>query len=115
MFDFMSMAGNYEDRKVARDELEWGFVSTAEVNDGVKPFETAVRSKLYARVDKPYQTDDMIIVEAYQSREEAAAGHTRWVAAMTGDNPPKELVDCCNSGVGQMLKAINSIPREVRI
>lgn len=42
MFNFLSMADNYESRKVGRFELTVGFVSTAYVNDADQDYETAV-------------------------------------------------------------------------
>lgn len=97
MFSFYQMAGNYEDRKVGRDDFDWGFVSTAEVCDGVKPYETVVEHNRYGK---------MVIVENYDTKEEAQQGHTKWVNTMTSDDLPKVLVDCNNSGVAQFGAAL---------
>jgi hypothetical protein len=95
MFDkWIGMMGNYEFRKVALDKFGWGMVSTAMVMDGRMPYETAVEHNLYG---------DMVIVEAYQTKEEAAIGHAKWVATMTADQLPDKLVDCNNSEVQQMV------------
>ena len=49
MFDYFSMAGNYDERKVGRwdsgDRLK--MVSTCSVTDGRKPFETAIAHPAY--------------------------------------------------------------------
>jgi hypothetical protein len=98
MFDFLSMAGNYESRKIGRLEAEWGLVSTAYVNDADKPYETAVRHR-------DYNDGKIVIVEAYDTREEAATGHERWVATMTSDRLPDRLIDRGESGLSQLVDA----------
>ena len=101
MFNFLDMMGNYEQRVVGRyDEDENGlFVSTAEVCDGQKPFETAV--------DHPAYGDGMIIVENYYTKEEAQIGHTRSVERMTAENLPSVLEDCNNSFIQQLCSALD--------
>lgn len=104
MFQNMfGMIGNYEARKVGRDEFDWGFVSTCLVTDGAHLYETAVKHT-------DYRDDDMVIVEAYDTRAEAEAGHTKWVAAMTTEPLPDKLVDCCNAEVAQLLDAFSDAP-----
>lgn len=99
MFNFM-WVDNYEKRKVGLFEAHWGAVSTVAVNDGDLPFETAVKHRDYRRDD---EMDDpeakWIIVEAYGSKAEAAAGHERWIKTMTSEPLPAELKDCCNAGI----------------
>ncbi len=91
MFKFIDMIGNYESRVVARTDINYGFgISTAEVNDGEKPYETAI-------AHPEYNSGKLIIVEAYDTRDEAQAGHIKWKNVMTADLLPNELVDCCNS------------------
>jgi hypothetical protein len=114
MFGFLKDIGNYSSRKVARDDFAWGFVSTASMSDGEKPYETAVCSREYGKEHDISQVDEMIIVEAYDTREEAEAGHKRWVETMT-TNPPDKLVDCCNSEVAQARRAMGETPTEIRI
>lgn len=93
MFNFLLDAGNYEQRKIAKDEFDWGFISTCRVSDGVKDFETAVQHKRYG--------GSMTIVENYDTAEEAAEGHKRWVKTMTAKKLPKKLIDCNNAGIAQ--------------
>ena len=95
MFDFFSMYDNYEDRKVGRYDADWGFVSTAYVNDAAKPFETAVQHR-------DYNNGKMVIVEPYDTKEEAELGHARWVETMTAEMLPERLVDRGLSGVGEL-------------
>lgn len=86
MFDFLLMADNYEQRKVARFDADWGFISTAYVNDAARPYETAVEHR-------QYNDGKMVIVAAYDTKEEAQAGHNHWVRVMTADTLPDRLVD----------------------
>lgn len=92
MFDFLKDIGTYQDRVVGRSEYDWGFISTAYCSDGYRPYETGIKTSEYARQgnDKPL----MIIVEAYDTKEEAKAGHDKWVETMK--TRPEYLDDCIN-------------------
>jgi len=114
MFEFLMDVGNYEGRKVAKTEFEWGYISTCRVSDGSQPYETAIKSNEYASPDDPDNKDNMIIVEAYDSEENAQTGHNKWRDIME-NNPPQELVDCCNAGVAELINALSEAPREVRV
>jgi hypothetical protein len=92
-FSFFDMAYNYESRKVARTEIEGGFISTASVTDGAQPYETAISHP-------QYNYGSVIAVEAYDSLEAAKAGHQRWVEAMSLPELPESLIDCRNGEVG---------------
>lgn len=94
-----SNAGTYEDRKVDvfQDNEKKIFISTAKVNDGFKPFETAVSYP-------DYDGGKLIIVESYNTKEEAQQGHNKWIKVMTSEVLPDFLVDCCNTLVSQMYK-----------
>lgn len=98
MFEYLMMAGTYDSRKVDRSEFDWGFISTASVNDGEHPYETAVKHK-------DYGDGKIIIVEAYECIVQAQAGHKKWVKTMTAKRPPAKLTDCVNAGVAQFAKA----------
>ncbi len=97
MFNFMDMAGNYEDRKVDRHDGENFFISTARVTDGQKDYETAV-------AHPNYNDGKIVIVEMYDTKEEAQTGHDKWVGFMSSDSLPLKLIDCSNSGVSQLLE-----------
>ena len=84
MFGMFGMIGTYEQRKVARTEIEDGFVSTARMTDTEKPFETGISHELY---NEGY----IVIVEQYDTKEEALAGHEKWVKVMEGK--PEKLID----------------------
>lgn len=81
MFGFLNMMGNYEERKVARwpdSEEEW-IVDTAAVCDSAQPFETAIQHPRY-------NSGSMVIVELYDTKEEAKIGHDKWVEIMSAKN-----------------------------
>ncbi len=86
MFEFFDMANNYEQRKVDRYQKDDLLVSTAMVNDSDKPFETAVQHPAY-------NDNEIIIVQTYDSKEEAQEGHNLWVKLMTNKNMPEILTD----------------------
>ena len=100
MFEFLDDFGNYADRKVARFDVDGGAsVSTARVSDGRQPFETAVSHP-------DYNSNKWVIVEAYDTKNEAQAGHDKWVKAMTTEPLLEELRDCANSRVEQFIDAV---------
>lgn len=100
MFNFSSMADNYEDRKVDRYEADKMIIDTASVTDGNQPYETGI-------CHPEYNNGDWVIVEAYDTKEEAQEGHNKWVARMTSGNLPSSLKDCQNSGVSQLLDLVD--------
>lgn len=95
---FVSMLGNYGERKIGRNEYDWGLISTIQTPDGILPFETGIRHRDYS--------DSVIIVEAYQTKEEASSGHEKWVRTMTSDSLPDVLQDCCNTKLSQLYLKI---------
>ena len=100
MFEFL-IAQPYTDRVIGRHDGESGFfVSTAAVNDGAHPYETAVKHR-------DYDDGKMVIVEAYDDRKDAEAGHERWVETMTADELPPELRDCLNAEIAQVCGALD--------
>lgn len=96
MFNFLLDAGNYAERCVGRWDDEDKMVSTARVSDGAKPYETA-----FAHPD--YNDGIMVIVEAYNTREEAKAGHEKWLKVMTEGPLPDLLFDCLNSELASLI------------
>lgn len=94
MFNFIGMEDDYDDRKVVRDDYEWGFISTVSVPDGRKDYETAVEHP-------DYRNGEMVIVDCYDTKEKALKGHAKWVKTM--ENPPSELTDCANSEIAQAI------------
>jgi|SRR6185437_5746899 len=103
MFGFLEDVGNYDTRKVGRDDTPHGWISTARISDGARPYETAVNDRRYSRANGG---KEMVIVEAYDTIDDARAGHAKWLSAMTSDAPPLYLDDCCNAGIAQLARAV---------
>jgi len=92
----------YRERLIAVFEGEEGLtVDTCRVSDGQQPYETGIEHP-------EYNEGAWVIVEAYDTPEEAQGGHERWVRIMT-DDPPAQLVDCCNSEVAKRYAELGGI------
>ena len=101
MFDFLNDVGNYEDRVVGHYDGKNGLVvDTCRVSDGAKLYETAIEHP-------EYHDGKWVIVEAYDTPDEALFGHGKWMQIMTRKILPTELVDCANSTISQMLGAVD--------
>lgn len=101
MFNFLSMVDNYDDRKVDRYEEGDLIVDTCSVTDGDHTYETGV-------CHPKYNNGRWVIVEAYDTKEEAQAGHDKWVSKMTAKELPAVLVDCNNAMLGQLASAFGA-------
>ncbi|MHC4620122.1 MAG: hypothetical protein ACYTEQ_20435 [Planctomycetota bacterium] len=99
MFGFFAMEDTYEERAIARYEEGDLIVDTCRVTDASQPFETGV-------CHPAYNGGTWVIVEMYETREEAQAGHDQWVATMTADKLPESLVDVGTAGIAEMLDAV---------
>lgn len=99
IFGFMQDWDNHDERLVLRFKEGRLSVDTSRVSDGEKPYETGV-----AHPD--YNGGRWVIVEAYDTSEQARSGQFRWVKTMTSGPLPDKLVDCCNSSVSQVIMAI---------
>ena len=99
MFDFFDMAGNYESRKVLNDEWDGIEVDTVAITDASQPYETGIKDCRYH--------DSWIIVEQYDTKKQAIAGH-RWWTNLFKNNPPQEISDVGDSGIGKLAKAVSN-------
>ena len=97
LFGF-SMLDSYEDRKVACYKQDDVFISTAAITDSDQPYETAIGHP-------KYNDAKLIIVEMYDTKGEAQAGHKRWVTTMTGEQLPSVLKDVSSSGIASFANA----------
>lgn len=101
MFNFFSMAGNYEQRKVDNFEGDNGLVvDTVAVTDSRKSYETGI-------LHPAYNGGDWVIVDLYDTKKEAQAGHDKWVAIMTAEKLPEKLVDVSSAEVADLLDAFS--------
>lgn len=110
LFGFMDMQGTYDSRKVARYEDGDIIISTAKVTDGSRLYETAV-------AHPEYNDGKFVIVESYDTREEAKTRHDSWVTRMTSPELPASLVDCENSEIQQLASGLGdkpTLPRQTK-
>lgn len=98
MFSFLFGLKDYECRKIDRYEDENMIIDTCSCPDGDQPFETAI-------VHPEYDNGRPIIVEAYESKKEAQAGHNRWVQMMTSQDLPTLLKYHSNSFISKQDEA----------
>jgi hypothetical protein len=88
MFEFLNMVGTHEQRAVAnykKDGVELDTCSVTDYSD--KPYETGL-------LHPKYNKGKWVIVEAYKTKEEAQAGHDKWVALLESGNLPSKIEDC---------------------
>ncbi len=99
MFEFMDMIGNYEERKVDRFSKGNLIVDTCSVTDSDKPFETAVKHP-------KFNQEKWIVVELYDTKEEAQEGHNKWIKIMTAEKLPLELKDISSAKIAKLCDAV---------
>jgi hypothetical protein len=99
MFSFLDDFGNYEERKVDRFENDDLSISTCRVSDSKRPFETAVKHP-------KYRQDKWIVVEKYDTKEQAQTGHDKWVETMTTDPLPAKLIDVSDNEIRDMSDSL---------
>lgn len=95
----LSMMGNYEQRKVANYKEGDLVVDTAAVTDSKDPYETGIKHPFY-------NNGNWVIVETYETKEQAQKGHDKWVKTMTADKPPEKLVDCSTFFTAELLRKV---------
>jgi len=100
MFNFLSMVDNYEDRLV--DNFTQGdlVVDTAAVTDSKQPYETGIEHP-------KYNGGELVIVELYDTKEEAQVGHDKWVKIMTAKKLPKELKNVSSCEIAEAIDSLN--------
>jgi hypothetical protein len=95
MFDFLAMMDNYEERKVERYEKGGLIIDTCSVTDSTQPYETGI-------CHPKYNDGEWVIVEQYDTEEDARLGHAKWVKKMTSKRLPKTLNDVSESGIASL-------------
>ena len=95
LLGFLSMMDNYDERKVANYDGGVVYVDTCAVNDSAQPYETAV-------AHPSYNGGDLVIVELYETKEDAQTGHDKWVAIMTAETLPQSLRDVSSAVVAEL-------------
>ncbi len=98
MFNILGMMDNHAERLVACYEGDTCTVDTCLVTDSSQPYETGIQST-------HYNDNKWIIVEQYDDRESAQAGHDRWVKKMTTGSPAT-LTDVSTCEIAEFAKIL---------
>lgn len=80
IFGIISMADNYEERKVANTEEEVFTLDTAAVTDRSWKYETAVKHKRF-------NNNQWVILGGCDTKEKAIAMHDKWLALLRQELP----------------------------
>ena len=80
------MMGNYEERLVSNSEIGNAIIDTCMVTDSFKPYETAIKHPCY-------REGEYVVVELYDTKEEASDGHKEWVDLFSKETLPSQLID----------------------
>lgn len=95
-FSFLKDIGNYESRKVGRDEIRGFVVSTAFTSD--EGFETAIGD-----------ANGFHPVERYSSKEDAIGGHKKWCAGI--ESGMTSIVELGLSEIGSKAEPVDLVPQ----
>ena len=104
MFDMfgLGMMGNYEDRKVNNYsgvdcEGNEFVLDTCKVTDSSQPYETAIEHPFY-------NNQKWVILESYDTKEEAIVGHNKWFNVFVNDKLPQSIKDHIVGGFEEVLE-----------
>lgn len=103
MFDFLEMCGNYKERVVANDIINGVTIDTAAETDSDQPYETGINGKMY-------NGNEWVIVELYDTKEEAINGHKKWVELFKKEFP-ETLTDVSSSTICKLANLFRDNPR----
>ena len=97
----------FEERCVDRYEDGDLLISTVTTRDRGQLFETAVRHPQYCN-------NEWVIVQEYNTKEEAQVGHDEWVEKMTQDELPKELMDMSTCKIAELCFGVGAKSRIIK-
>lgn len=80
-------------------------IDTTKVSDSEEPYETGIKHPAY-------NEDKWVIVEMYNSIQEAQKGHDKWIKVMTKPNLPKQLEDVSASFIAALAGGDKVYKRE---
>lgn len=95
LFDFMNDMGNYKERVVDHYEQDNLTIDTCFISDSSKDYETGIQHP-------KYNNGKWVIVELYDTRDEAVAGHKKWVLRMTTHALPEYLTDVSDCDIAEL-------------
>lgn len=100
LFDFVLDIGTYAERKIDNYNGKDGLVvDTCAISDSNKPYETAVEHPAY-------DEGKMVIVELYDTKEEAQKGHDKWLKRMTTGKLPETLRNVFTASVTSLCDVL---------
>lgn len=102
MFGFESMesmAFNYKERLVENTKVNGAVIDTCRVTDSSNAYEIDITHPYY-------NNNRWVIVETYDTKEEARRGHKKWVDIFSSPELPEVLTDEGTSGVGVIYKML---------
>lgn len=106
MFSSLFGCMSAQPQKIARNEIPDLFgrqgliISTiGDMGDTEHSYETAVSHP-------EYNDGRWVIVQEYDTEEDARNGHEKWLKTMTADALPNELRDVSTAGVAQMAEEV---------
>lgn len=94
MFNIYDMINSYKERLVENTRINDAIIDTCRVMDAEKPYETAIKHP-------SYNNNEWIIVQEYDTIEEAKKGHREWVLKFTNSLPDK-LIDVSTSTIAKL-------------
>ena len=95
-FDPIDMLNTLEDRKIAQDKNTDCIIDTCAIPDSSKPYETAISHRYFNNCE-------WIVVELYDTKEDAIIGHVKWVQSFK-DGLPESLQDVSDCRVVKLAK-----------
>ena len=101
MLDFMNMADNYEERLVENYTKGGLQVDTCAITDSDQPFETGI-------LHPKYNNGNWVIVQMYDTKEEARTGHALWVKLMTAKKLPNKLEDVSTCEIAKLINFLEN-------
>lgn len=94
MFDFLNMKNDYKERKVDNFKNDKICIDTCYASD-TGAYETGIESKYY-------NNGNWVIVQEYESKEEAIKGHQEWIEKMTIDELPAVLMEVSTCKIAKL-------------
>lgn len=97
MFGFLDMMGNHAQRLVQNTEIDGGEIDTCRVTDSAKDYETGIKHNCY-------NNGKWVIVELYDTKEQALQGHNKWIGVMKTN--PEYLFDVNQCEIGDLEELV---------
>lgn len=100
IFDMLGNPSARRSDEIFRFEQDEIIVDTCRVADSSKPWETGV-------YHPSYNDGQCIIVALYDTKEEAKAGHDKWVRIVTAEKLPAQIKDVSDCFWAQLARGVD--------